>query len=149
MRHLHDHGEQRVKCHDIAGRRRYTVVTSTSDRTVVQVPPGEIARFEVEDARALLSVLRHAVTAAVPIAPRRVQDHLFVPCQDAVGRARSMGVAPYGERGSLQIVAPGGGTAVFAPLQVGALRAIVRATIAADQASYQPDEDDHDRAVAA
>jgi hypothetical protein len=144
MRHKHDHDERRVKCHDIAGRCRYTVVTSTHDRTIVQIPPGEVARFEPEYAHALRSALRHAVIAAIPEA-HRVKAHVFVPCEDAAGRARSIGVGPYGDSGSIELVAPGGGTAVLAPLQVGALRAAIRATIDGDRA----DEDDHHQAVAA
>lgn len=130
-----------VRCHDVAGRRRKVQVRITeTGHVAVIVPPGETAEFTVDEAHDLWLVLRLAVIKAAGVgcpdadarpehSYREVAGQFVVPCLDAVGRAdRSVIISP-ATRGRVLFRAPAGGTAVLAPLQVGALRGALHAAV--------------------
>lgn len=124
----------RTRCADVGGRRRSTVVTLLGDnRIMVEVPPGEVAYFTWDETQAFRDVLRTAVLLTAepvhdqPSTPGELpaRFHASVPCFDGMSRQRVVRVTTTDDD-RVTVAAPAGGFAILTPLQVGALRDLLR-----------------------
>ncbi|MET8763081.1 hypothetical protein [Lentzea sp. NPDC004782] len=127
--------EIKVRCRDIVGRRRFIRVVLLQGSTIALiVPPGEVAVLNSDDVLHLRGALRQAVFVACDALDGGDYSHAAtdlsflsctIPCEDAVGRQRTITVtATSGE--PIMLIAPAGGVCVLQPLQTGSLRGALR-----------------------
>jgi hypothetical protein len=120
----------RCRCRDVARRRRHVLVTlPRAGRVAITVPPGEAVVVTRDEAKYLRHVLRAAViSSAAGVDKPETPFTATVRCVDAVEHDHAMTITS-DARGWVVVATPTGGVAVFRPLEVGPLRAVLRAAI--------------------